>query len=407
MKKVKLQVNPNLVKTDPLSDVVVDSRTNARYEISRETLELLELFLEPKLADEALSLIDCSSDDRRKIHTFIQELFCEGLLVRLDDKKAESAPGCHGDLPVFETPARGFFSTPVVDKDSMVGADIAFVGVPFDLGTTGYPGTRFAPDRMRTLSSDAFEYHVDVFTGKGKGWWSPETNSLLLQGFSLADVGNVLLRVGEPFDTFFDRVSHATTTLLENGSFPVIVGGDHSITYAAVRSFHHYFRSIKVLHIDAHADMGDLPPGVSNNHGNVFTRIIQENLCDHLIQVGVRGTAAKDGASDALTVLPLVDIKKFGVEKALCTFDSGTYYLTIDIDVLDPSIAPGTGTPVSRGMSSDLLFEFLTAVSKKVKIVGMDLVEVNPMLDHNNQTSELGISLILHTLGAIFGSETA
>ncbi len=304
MSKTKYIANTHLVKTDPRIGEVLNTRTNVRHEVSDEALKVLEMFShQPKSVDEALYQIECGEADRPAIHKFIKELIAERLLVVPISKETTVQEACDANTVIFESPMRSFFSVPIAQKESLYGIDIAFIGVPFDLGTSGYPGARFAPDRMREISSDAFEYHADIFTGKGKGWWSADTNTHLLRGQALADVGNVLLQVGEGFDSFYERISLATSMLLRERIFPVLVGGDHSLSFAAIRSFKNFYENIKIVYIDAHTDMGDLVPGIPNNHGNVFTRVMRDKLTTHLLQVGVRGTAGKQATVNNYSVI--------------------------------------------------------------------------------------------------------
>ena len=399
----KYLISKYLVKTDPKTEEVLNTKTGVRHEVSDETLKLLELFShQPKSINEALAQIECGEAERRDIYIFIEALIAEQLLVAHLSKEATIQAKCDANAVIFESPMRSFFSVPIASKESLDGIDIAFVGVPFDLGTTGYPGARFAPDRMRELSSDTFEYHSDIFTGKGKGWWSADTGAHLLRGQALADFGNVLLQVGEGYDSFYERVTLATSTLLRAGIFPILVGGDHSLSFAAMRSFKYFYEDIKIVHIDAHTDMGELIPGIPNNHGNVFTRIMQDNLAMNLFQIGVRGTAGKQVSVNNYKIISLCNLYQVGIKESLSELNGGNYYLSIDIDVLDPSFAPGTGTPVSKGMDPTTLISLISEISHKVNIVGMDIVEINPMLDRNDQTSELGLSIILHVLSEVF-----
>lgn len=399
---MKYKLSKFLVKPNPYSDIILNTETGQRHEISEEALEILRLFKNAyKTFDDILDKIEASADDKEEIKVFLQHLADEKIII------SENVVPQEGVLPfadgvLVESPMKTFLGCPAIDLESLETGDIAFLGVPFDLGTTGYPGARFAPDRMRELSSDAFEYRTDIFTGKSKGWFSLEREAHVLKNVRMVDVGNVLLCVGETFDAFYDRISQVVRILTRKGFFPAIIGGDHSCSYAILRAMKDEYESLQVIHIDAHTDLGELFPNVANNHGNVFTRIRSEGLIKHLYQFGVRSFAGRKIVDKNYSLFSLASLQKNGLENAVDSLTPCKYYLSIDIDVLDPSFAPGTGTPVSTGMNPTMLFELLSSVCKKVEIVGCDLVEVNPMLDVNNCTSELAIKILTHVLSEIF-----
>lgn len=399
---MKYKLSKFLVKPNPYSDIILNTETGQRHEISEEALEILRLFKnEYKAFADILACIDASIEDSEEIQIFLQHLADEKIIISETIASQEVTLPFTNDALV-ESPIKTFFGCPAVDLESLENGDIAFLGVPFDLGTTGYPGARFGPDRMRELSSDAFEYRTDIFSGKSKGWFSLEKEADILKNVRMVDVGNVLLCVGENFDAFYDRISRVVNTVTAKGFFPAIIGGDHSCSYAILRAMKAEYESLKVIHIDAHTDLGELFPNVANNHGNVFTRIRNEGLVKHLYQFGVRSFAGRKISDKDYSLFSLASLQKGGLEGAVGSLIPGKYYLSIDIDVLDPSFAPGTGTPVSMGMSPTMLFELLSLVCKKVEIVGCDLVEVNPMLDIHNCTSELAIKILTHVLSEIF-----
>lgn len=222
----------------------------------------------------------------------------------------------------------------------------------------------------------------------------------------MADVGNVLLQIGEGFEKFYNRVSKTMSRLITKGRFLVAVGGDHSCSYPILRAIKDRYGDVSVIHIDAHTDLGDLVDGVSNNHGNVFTKVRDEKLITHLYQFGIRGCIGKKLVAPDYSLFPLVDLKRMGVEKAINAIDpKQKYYLSLDIDVLDPTFAPGTGTPSAFGMNPEMLFDLLSVIAQRVELVGCDIVEVNPMLDRNDQTSELTLSTLFHLLSEIFSDK--
>ncbi|MEK7643236.1 MAG: agmatinase [Patescibacteria group bacterium] len=400
---MRYQVSRFVVATDPQSGIIQHTKTGNRLLVSEETLKLLSLFSKPKTFEEVLSRTSSDENGRLEIAGFLEQLAKEKILVPEEETEERINWGVLTDKVLVESPLRTFFSCPRRSLAALEDEDIVFLGVPFDLGTTGYPGARFGPDKMRELSSDAFEYHTDIFTGKCKGWFSSGRNKTILEGVKMVDVGNVLLQVGESFERFYNRVDQVIRQIIVHGCFPVIVGGDHSCSYPILRAMKEQYGSVSVIHIDAHTDLGETIPNVSNNHGNVFTRVREENLVRHLHQFGIRGCIGKKLIAADYSLHTLEDLKRDGVEKVVASLNqSQPYYLSLDIDVLDPAFAPGTGTPITNGMTPEMLFALLSSVAGRVKLIGCDVVEVNPMLDRNNQTSELALSTIFHILSEVF-----
>jgi len=373
-------------------------------EVSEEALKVLSLFRKPKTFESAVQEIKASQAGKRRILRFLETLAAESLLVSEAELASHtSIAQLSPDDVLVEAPKKTFFSCPEREVLALEDEDMVFLGVPFDLGTTGYPGARFGPDRIRELSCDSFQYHADVFSGACRGWFSLEKRRVVLEDTKMADVGNVLLQIGESFDAFYNRVTRLVEILLEKKAFPVIVGGDHSSTYGVVRALKQRYDSLAVLHIDAHTDLGEILPGLPNNHGNVFTRIRNEALIDHLYQFGVRGLIGEPLIAEDYSLFSLGSLNKGGIGRVvtMVTTDSPCF-ISIDIDVIDPSFAPGTGTPAANGMTPNMLFSLVSSLVGKMWIVGFEVVEVNPMLDVNNRTSELVVEIIFRALADIF-----
>ncbi len=399
---MKYKISDNVVTTDKKSGIIQNTKNGNRLLVSDEVLSLLGFFLEPKKLDDVL--LEFIEEDREGIKTFLEELIEEGMLVVSQQLDSEFKWSEISDRAMVERPMTSFFSCPIRDIHDIDDEDIVFVGVPFDLGTTGYPGARFAPDKIRDISSSLFEYHADIFSGKTKGWFSANENKIVLKELNLADIGNVLLNVGEDFESFYNRVSSVLDIILESKAFPVVIGGDHSISYSVIRSLSKKYDSgVSIIHIDAHTDLGDLVPDISNNHGNVFSRVMKEELINGLHQFGIRGCIGEKNSSDNYSMYSLAQIKSIGLDETISCLDRNEkYYLSIDIDVLDPSIAPATGTPSPNGMTQDMLYDLLFKVASTFNIVGFDLVEVNPMMETDDRTSNLAHDVIFHVLKNVF-----
>jgi agmatinase len=291
-----------------------------------------------------------------------------------------------------------FFRLPVVDPQSAApyaGLDAVVIGVPWDMATTYRPGARFAPYEVRRVSAMVQTFHpvhkIDVFGT-----------------LNAADGGNVAI---PPFSPSLARdvIHNELNAILEAGAIPFSVGGDHSIALPILRAVAKKHGPLAVVHVDAHLDTSDDAVwGDAYHHGTPLRHAIQEGLVERgqLHQVGIRATwgYAEEGALAASHGATLYDpdtvaergFAKVAASIALAVGDRPVY-LTFDIDGVDPAFAPGTGTPVPGGITSREALGLLRSLAG-VRIVGMDLVEVCPSLDHADITSHLAAHLLFEGL---------
>jgi agmatinase len=401
---MKLVINPALVRTSPSSDILNPS-TGASFEANEDTLALLELFSSPTTIQEALGKIDTSeSGTAETIEAFIQTLIDQDILTQeVLDSETVSIDDFICQKPVFslEIAKQTFLSCPNGEYDTITEGSVVFLGAPFDLATSGYPGARLSPNAIRKISAENTEYHCDVFSGETKGWFSSYHNSDVLVGYKFIDLGNVPYFIGESLEDYYVRLSEAVFEIVSRGGIPVVIGGDHSISYSVLQGISKvHSKAMSILHFDAHTDFANLYEETPHNHGNVFTRAYRDGLIEDMHQFGIRCGSNK--------TLPKVCVHPWA---GMCDQDIVSFvdslilpseaYLSIDIDVLDPVFAPGTGTPSSCGMNPEYMFKLIHLLAKKTKIIGFDLVEVNPMLDVNNVTCGLANDVIFHTLSCM------
>mgnify|MGYP000938560686 CR=1 FL=1 len=401
---MKYLVSRFLVRLNKETNLIQNIRTGERTEITDEVLNLLSFFKEEKTLEEVLSFIDSSEEEKKEIEFFLQQLIDDNILVPYPESEELFVDIMNlTEKALVQRTNNTFFNVPSGDLYLIGDKEVVFVGIPFDLGTTGFPGARFGPDRIRKISANQFEYQADLFTGKSKGWFSFESNKIVLRDIDMIDIGNIIVQLGEGFDSFYNRVTEIVGKILEKESFPIIVGGDHSSSYACIRAFRKQYSNLSVIQIDAHTDLGDIIPGIPNNHGNVFTRVMKENLVDHIYQFGFRGMTGKRVDLQNYSLFPLCDLINSDSTRFLDFLDvDRNYYVSLDIDVIDPAFAPGTGVPMNGGMEPKLLYEILSQITERFKVVGFDIVEVNPMLDINDQTSRMALEIIFHFLSKIF-----
>ncbi len=295
-----------------------------------------------------------------------------------------------------------FCKFPIHTDLDTVSADVAVFGVPWDEGIGYRPGPRFGPRSLREYST-RFAFHERAV--KEGGYWDVEKKKRYLGGVRFVDCGDqdiLYLKVEETFSAITD----SAVRLLKAGAFPVFLGGDHSITFPIVRAFRDH-KPLHILHLDAHLDYNDSVEGVLLANGSPVKRVSELDFVGKIVQVGMRGIRAREDAyQDSLSrgnaIIPMRLFREKGIEEVLRNIPhQENLYVTIDIDVLDPSIAPGTSSPEFDGMTYREIKDLLTAVASRGKVAGFDLVEVNPFLDPIGLTQSAAVTIILEFLGAL------
>ncbi len=300
-------------------------------------------------------------------------------------------------LPTFAG-VRTFVGAPYVPGCVTLQADIAILGVPFDEGTWGWPGERYGPRDIREGSQDYKQFDLK------DGFYYLDRDQHVLKGRRWADCGDVEVSPTVPAATN-DRVTEAVTRILAQKAFPVVIGGDHSITFPAVRAFS--TPSLMLVHLDAHLDTWTSAPG-NVDHSSPIRRAAALPSVKKIVQIGMRGLANDTEASDnarklGTQIITTEAIRRKGLEWAIAQIPrADNIYLTLDVDVMDPSVTPGTGTLEPGGLRFEEVDEILTTLPSKGKIVGFDVVEVNPLRDPSGRTGQTAARLILDFLGAIF-----
>ncbi|GAA1995717.1 agmatinase [Nakamurella flavida] len=277
--------------------------------------------------------------------------------------------------------------------DEVGHADIALLGIPFDTGVSYRPGARFGPAAIREASRLLRPYHPALDTSPFAAVQVADAGDLAVNPFDIAEaLATIETQVGE---------------LIADGTVPVCMGGDHTIALPLLRAMHRAHGPMAVLHFDAHLDTWDSYFGADYTHGTPFRRASEEGLLDldALSHVGTRGPlyAAEDLSEDARLGFGIVtssDVGRRGVDAVAASLTERIgdrpLYLSIDIDVLDPAHAPGTGTPEAGGLTSRELLELLRALDG-VNLVGADVVEVAPAYDHADITA-VAASHVLYDL---------
>jgi agmatinase len=295
---------------------------------------------------------------------------------------------------------RTFLGAPYVTNLDELKADFAVLGVPFDEGTWGQPGERYGPRDLRESSQ---EYNHDLT----EGFYYIDGDRTVLKGKRWADVGDVLLYPTVPAQTN-DKITAAVKKIIEKKAFPIVLGGDHSITFPVLRAVDSALgKDVTLIHFDAHLDTWNGEPG-NLDHASWVNRAAQLPHVKKIVQVGMRGLANDQEAIGNArqihsSIVTSEQIHARGVEWALAQIPaSENIYISLDVDVMDPTLAPGTGTLEPDGLNFRELDELLKGVAGKGKLVGFDVVEVNPYRDASGRTAQTAIRLMIDLLGVAF-----
>jgi agmatinase len=268
-------------------------------------------------------------------------------------------------------------------RDEVTRCDVAVVGVPFDSGTSYRPGARFGPAAVRQGSRLLRPWHPGLGVGP-------------LVAQQVADAGDIACN---PFDIneSVDQIQAGAAELLDQAGRLLAIGGDHTIAFPLLRVVRQRFGPVALVHFDAHLDTWQTYFGAPVTHGTPFRRAAEEGLFldSGSMHIGIRGPvyAASDLEEDAelgFRTVTAMEIERIGVEGTVSRIrervGDAPLYISIDIDVLDPAHAPGTGTPEAGGLTSRELLGILRGLAG-VPLVGADVVEVSPAYDHAEITA--------------------
>jgi agmatinase len=292
-----------------------------------------------------------------------------------------------------------FGKYPVCSDINQLDADVAVIGVPNDMGTQWKSGARMGPRGIRegsTLYSfglnGAYDIEKDI-TYLGPRW-------------KVVDCGDVDMVHGDMMQCH-ENTEEALRKIVSKGAMPVVLGGDHSISIPVGKALEE-LGPFHVIQIDAHLDWADHRSGQRYGHGSCIRRLSEMDHVQKIFQFGIRGISSSlkedvDAAREyGSVILSPRQIRKMGIERVIELLPEGEkYYITLDIDGLDPSVAPGTGTPSPGGFIYDEVNELLEGIAKRGKVIGFDLVEVAPPYDPAGMTGQVGARLALDLLSFV------
>lgn len=316
--------------------------------------------------------------------------------------------GNHTSMPFTGIPT--FLRAPLVeDPAGLPRGSIGIIGIPFDEGTTYRPGSRLGPRAIREASMlySYWENGRPFDRGGGmRGLFDIERKRTILTDVSLADLGDVPVAPASHARTHA-RITECLEAATASGVFPVVLGGDHSITFPVIRGLRKEGEEFWILQLDSHMDF--MPRLDASEHTHASPMRLAKGL-DHvtrIVHAGVRGLLGdEDILDDALSqgsaVVTAEEILEGGVEALLPRVPrTGKCYVTIDVDVFDPSLAPGTGTPEPGGLGYRDVAKILSRVAQSHGVVGFDIVETNPLYDQSGRTALVAARTAIDFLGAI------
>jgi agmatinase len=327
-----------------------------------------------------------------------------------NDEDAPSGLDCYTEFLDFDLPSyvgsASFQKLPLVtDADALRARkpDIAIVGAPFDDAVSHRPGCRFGPRAIRAAT-----YH------------SGSINSLQLdiqpfEWLDCVDAGDAPI-IPANLDRGHEVIRRKVAEVASSGAVPIVLGGDHSITFPSASAVAEAVapRRVGIVHFDAHADTANSTWGVLASHGTPMRRLIESGAVEgrNFVQVGLRGYWPPPATMEwmrehGLRWHLMTEIEQRGAEAVIAdAIDEAldgpeVIYLSVDIDVIDPGMAPGTGTPEPGGMLTRELLRAIRQVVGRVELVGMDVVEVSPAYDVSEVTAAAAHRCVLEAISAL------
>lgn len=263
--------------------------------------------------------------------------------------------------------------------DTYEEANVVIVGVPMDFTCSFRTGTRFGPQKVREVS-----YGIEEFS-----FHQRES----LEDKIYFDCGDLDLPIGD-VDGSLCIIEKAASEILFDGKIPLFVGGEHLISTPVLKCAHKkYGDELLVLHLDAHADFREDYLGSPNSHATALRRAADVISPKNIYQFGIRsGTREEFEYCTKNTNFYPFEVYE-PLKKVIDTLKGKPIYITLDIDVVDPAFANGTGTPEPGGISTKELLDFLL-LTKKLNVIGFDVVEISPPYDHSDRTAILGAKIV-------------
>lgn len=302
------------------------------------------------------------------------------------------------DLPI--TGICSFGKYPICTDLEQLDADIAVLGVPVDFSVGYMSGARLGPRRVREASTQ--------YSRGAAGYYDYEHDCQRLAApLKIVDCGDADILHADPQRTF-DAVVDSVSQIIRRGAVPVVLGGDHSISSPVAQGLQALGEEVCVVQFDAHLDWADHVGPLKYGNGSPMRRMSEMPHIGPMAQIGLRGIGSskksdfEDAKAYGSVLITAREADALGVQGVLEKIPQAkNYYITVDIDGFDSSIAPGVASPYPGGLLFDQVCDIISGVAKKGRIVAADLAEVSPVYDPSGITVRLGALVMLHTMGQI------
>lgn len=306
-----------------------------------------------------------------------------------------------------------FLGCPARPMNDLGDAGVVILGAPFDIGTTYRAGARFGPAAIRNADYGAMDgYRPHLPTGIDP-----------FEALGVVDIGDVMVTPAD-MERSIEEIADTVAHVAEAGKVPIILGGDHTITWPNAMGIAraHGFGEFALIHFDAHADTGFLQRGSLVGHGTPMRRLIESGAVPghRFVQIGLRGywpepDVMEWGREQKMRTFLMSQIVDEGLDKVVD--DAVNYaigggakgvFISVDIDVVDPGLAPGTGTPEPGGLNSREILDTIRRLAKDLNVLGGDIVEVSPPYDGpGEQTAYLANRVVLEMLNGMAERKTS
>lgn len=381
---------------------VCNTISGKTFEVGSEIINILIALKHPRRYEELVHII---GDYQKSLPGIVEFLLGEGILI----ERGKESKALTGVTPVYER----LFNFPHYNP-KVPGLKIPFVGVPFGKGNPRSIATGKFPWYLRTLTH---QLHLNLHQKIADGLRFESISTFLddesLRGLiskgALTDFGNIFIDMNEDSSFVYEKIYTIAKSLFKNDTIPFFIGGDHSISYPLIKAASEKYQDLHVIHFDAHTDTYTLPHdrleynGKVHHHGNFAYRCLQDTQVKEIYQFGIRGVSNLQQEE-----LPRQRIYWCSQLKELIRNggkidlpNDVPYYVTFDIDVMDPAFAPGTATPVTRGFTPEEIQKLFHLTLANKHIVGFDIVEASQEHDKANLTTELAIEIILSLISFI------
>jgi len=293
---------------------------------------------------------------------------------------------------------RSFCRMPLCFDLEQLEADVAVIGICFDTANYSRCGSRYGPQAIRESSM-----FMGVVYNPEKGFFDSELGKHVLGGVRIVDCGDISTLPSLLKETF-DGVKESIKAIRSRGAVPVVLGGEHTISIPVFWAFDDI--PYHIVQFDSHLDLMDDIAGLKYTDCNPMKRAIEMDNVTGLTQIGIRGFLNteelwEEAKHEKVTTFTALDVHQKGVEYIASQIpECENIYVTLDIDALDPTEAPGSGAQEPGGLSYMQMRSLLRACAQKGKLVGMDVMEVNPVFDPTEKTANVAVRMILDTLAA-------